>query len=414
MSSRSYLSIGDVLTLLRAEFPDVTISKIRFLESQGLVNPERTPSGYRKFYEADVARLRWVLRQQREHFLPLRVIKDRLDEDPDVIHDTGGFADRREAGEMATVGGGVSEKGDPIGESGAASVVAITSSSSDHPGGGERPVSMPERPVLTALPSTGGAANSDGADDSLPRRTDVGAGNRRSTVGPTSRPARRGNGPRSVVATIAGSTPVGTAPSDGSPTDPETSRNDARSGDGGAVGPLSLAPGVTSEVPTENGEEPTPAGTQAGNSDAPGGGASGSPAADQAVDGPVDESRMSVDELATRAELPVETLRELQSYGLLPSVRVGGKEYFGSEALAVARLSVEMGRFGLEARHMKLYRTMADRELGFLEQVVVPMSRQRNPEAKEQASATAEELVALGHRLRLVYVTGGLDHLLKD
>ena len=70
VSARSYLSIGDVLTLLRQEFPDVTISKIRFLESQGLVNPERTPSGYRKFYEHDVERLRWVLRQQREHFLP--------------------------------------------------------------------------------------------------------------------------------------------------------------------------------------------------------------------------------------------------------------------------------------------------------------------------------------------------------
>ena len=81
MSTRSYLSIGDVLTLLRQEFPDVTISKIRFLESQGLVNPERTPSGYRKFYEHDVERLRWVLRQQREHFLPLKVIKDRLDDD---------------------------------------------------------------------------------------------------------------------------------------------------------------------------------------------------------------------------------------------------------------------------------------------------------------------------------------------
>ena len=80
MSARSYLSIGDVLTLLRQEFPDVTISKIRFLESQGLVNPERTPSGYRKFYEHDVERLRWVLRQQREHFLPLKVIKDRLDD----------------------------------------------------------------------------------------------------------------------------------------------------------------------------------------------------------------------------------------------------------------------------------------------------------------------------------------------
>src|SRR5450631_3208208 len=82
VSARSYLSIGDVLTLLRQEFPDVTISKIRFLESQGLVNPERTPSGYRKFYEQDVERLRWVLRQQREHFLPLKVIKDRLDDDP--------------------------------------------------------------------------------------------------------------------------------------------------------------------------------------------------------------------------------------------------------------------------------------------------------------------------------------------
>src|ERR1700689_4993177 len=81
MSSRSYLSIGDVLTLLRQEFPDVTISKIRFLESQGLVNPERTPSGYRKFYDHDVERLRWVLRQQREHFLPLKVIKGRLEDE---------------------------------------------------------------------------------------------------------------------------------------------------------------------------------------------------------------------------------------------------------------------------------------------------------------------------------------------
>ena len=78
MSNRTYLSIGDVLSLLRQEFPDVTISKIRFLESQGLVNPERSPSGYRKFYERDVERLRWVLRQQREHFLPLKVIRDRL------------------------------------------------------------------------------------------------------------------------------------------------------------------------------------------------------------------------------------------------------------------------------------------------------------------------------------------------
>ncbi len=74
-----YLSIGEVLALLLEEFPDVTISKIRFLESQGLIDPERTPSGYRKFYDLDVDRLRVILREQRENFLPLRVIRDRLE-----------------------------------------------------------------------------------------------------------------------------------------------------------------------------------------------------------------------------------------------------------------------------------------------------------------------------------------------
>src|ERR671910_1274744 len=77
-SGPRHLSIGEVLNHLREEFPDVTISKIRFLESQGLIDPERTPSGYRKFYDADVARLRWILHQQKENFLPLKVIKERL------------------------------------------------------------------------------------------------------------------------------------------------------------------------------------------------------------------------------------------------------------------------------------------------------------------------------------------------
>ena len=81
-ADRTYLSIREVLDLLVGEFPDVTISKIRFLESRGLIHPERTPSGYRKFYEHDVERLRWILRQQREHFLPLKVIKGRLENGP--------------------------------------------------------------------------------------------------------------------------------------------------------------------------------------------------------------------------------------------------------------------------------------------------------------------------------------------
>src|SRR5215213_3149376 len=96
--SGTYLSIGEVLALLHDEFPDVTISKIRFLESQGLIDPERTPSGYRKFYEADVSRLRWILHQQKDLFLPLKVIKERLDQLDDGEGDP--------AAPAATTGGG--------------------------------------------------------------------------------------------------------------------------------------------------------------------------------------------------------------------------------------------------------------------------------------------------------------------
>ena len=94
MADRAHLSIGEVLSLVQADFPDVTISKIRFLESQGLLDPERTPSGYRKFYDGDIERLEWILTQQRDHFLPLKVIRDRLDEwdatgtPPTVDHQT--------------------------------------------------------------------------------------------------------------------------------------------------------------------------------------------------------------------------------------------------------------------------------------------------------------------------------------
>ena len=73
------MSIGEVLAQLRPDFPDITISKIRFLEDEGLVKPERTASGYRKFSREDVGRLRYVLTAQRDQYLPLRVIKEHLD-----------------------------------------------------------------------------------------------------------------------------------------------------------------------------------------------------------------------------------------------------------------------------------------------------------------------------------------------
>ncbi len=82
------MSIGTVLAQLRDDFPDITISKIRFLESEGLVTPERAPSGYRRFSEADCERLRFVLTAQRDRYLPLKVIKEQLDA---IDHGNGGF-----------------------------------------------------------------------------------------------------------------------------------------------------------------------------------------------------------------------------------------------------------------------------------------------------------------------------------
>lgn len=93
--SQSKLSIGEVLTELRAEFPSVTISKIRYLEAEDLITPERTASGYRKFSHDDVGRLRFVLAAQRDQYLPLRVIKERLNAlDRGLQPDSGGGAPR--------------------------------------------------------------------------------------------------------------------------------------------------------------------------------------------------------------------------------------------------------------------------------------------------------------------------------
>lgn len=78
-AARANFGIGEVLAQLRGEFPDVSVSKIRFLESEGLIQPARSPSGYRRFGPGDVERLRYILTAQRDHYLPLRVIKDRLE-----------------------------------------------------------------------------------------------------------------------------------------------------------------------------------------------------------------------------------------------------------------------------------------------------------------------------------------------
>jgi DNA-binding transcriptional MerR regulator len=92
-ATRNYQSIGEVLVSVKTEFPDITISKIRFLEAEGLIEPERTPSGYRKFYIQDVDKLKSILRMQRDEYLPLKVIKERLLRGDDDEEESIGGAD---------------------------------------------------------------------------------------------------------------------------------------------------------------------------------------------------------------------------------------------------------------------------------------------------------------------------------
>jgi DNA-binding transcriptional MerR regulator len=105
---RGYLSISEVLAQLRAEFPDISVSKIRFLETEGLIAPARAPSGYRRFGAADVERLRYILTAQRDQYLPLRVIKERL-----VRSEQPGPAQAGTRGAPGPAGAGRAGRGSP-------------------------------------------------------------------------------------------------------------------------------------------------------------------------------------------------------------------------------------------------------------------------------------------------------------
>ena len=266
VEDRAYLSIGEVLALLKEEFPDVTISKIRFLESQGLLDPERTPSGYRKFYETDVERLQWILRQQREHFLPLKVIKGRL---------RGGTEPAEEPPDAA----------EPV-----APKVEARSAEAE-----------PPEPVAAE-------------DGELPEP-----------------PARR-----AATAPVAALRTTVAAPA------PEAA-------------PLMLSSTGVS---------------------------------------------MNLAELAAASGLEDDDIRELERYGLLTGRRAASSVYYDEEALMVAQLAAGFMKYGVEARHLRMYKTAGEREAGFLEQVVLPMLKQRNPQARRQAAEALSDLTQLGQGLR--------------
>jgi len=232
--ARAYLSIGEVLTKLRGDFPDITISKIRFLESEGLIEPQRTPSGYRKFTSNDLERLRYVLLAQRDQYLPLKVIKENLDAlDRGLQPTPQGIAVPRAALGLATVDGEIA-------------------------------------------PSTFG---------------------------------------------------------------------------------------------------------------------------DQS------EMRLSRDELINASGLDDGQLVELESFGL---ITLRGRHY-DADALSVAKAVSEMATFGIEARHLRSFKTAADREIGLIEQVITPYTRQKSSESKARAEEVQREIAALSVRLHASLVRSGLN-----
>ena len=451
MSARSYLSIGDVLGLLQAEFPDVTISKIRFLESQGLVNPERTPSGYRKFYDDDVERLRWVLRQQREHFLPLKVIKGRLDAgrggyvEPGTLDLGYGEADPVEPGEPGLAGsdgchggpgdadrsdGSLETSTDLDASSRPSSPRSTTPSGSVAPGGAqEEPrTSVSGAWAVAGLsPTPVPATRRSGAGTGAPGQSPLVPADRRAAA-PEHDAQRRGAPASTPGARTPGAVLGGSVPGAGRPGPSGGSERSGASGGSRAPGvayaggrPASaLSPpgavqsggavqssgAVQSPGAVQSGEAGTSTAamrsTASARSVSPEG-ASGTVASGPSS-GPAGSGIGAVGrtcaELMAVSGLDEAAVAELAAYGLVRGRTVGDTIYYDEDEVAVATVVAGFARFGVEVRHLRMHKNAAEREAGFIEQIVLPLVKQRNPEARQRAADTVTELGDLGRRLR--------------
>jgi len=359
MPERVYLSIGEVLALLRDEFTDITISKIRFLESQGLIDPERTPSGYRKFYEPDVERLRWILRQQKEHYLPLRVIKGKLSNV-----------------QTASVPAGDQPAGDePAGDVQAAEA-PVDDAVEDDAGDVEPPppvlAAVPDPPEETTVPEPeepAAAALVVVRPEPAPEAPQA----------PAELPVPAGLGTRSA------------------PPFPESLRRSARSSPAAFLS--SPEPARHLRSPGE-GAPPTPDG------------AGPAEAEDGADELDLDEAvELTADELGIVAGLPPSAVAELERYGLIKGQPSPGGRYYDAAALEIANLASAFARFGVEPRHLRMWKTAAEREGDFYEQVVTPLRSQRSNKARRQAGETLVELAHLGASLHVALVAGTLKRL---
>ncbi len=371
MSGRSHLSIGDVLSLLREEFPDVTISKIRFLESQGLVNPERSPSGYRKFYDDDVARLRWVLRKQRDQFLPLKVIRDRLaaagngvppDDDPvadwEPDAETSPTTSSRRGGAHAVVGAGGRDRNGPGGEGTRPRAEAEVDEEAEDE-------AVEPRPATAVTPAP---------DARTPRATGAGE---RPPAGGAATAGHAGEEP---------AVPVAAAPI------PSQAEEGGRPGARPTGAAASVPSGAAASVPSGATGVPAPSGA----------GAAGMLSAS------VSSVSLTLGELCAATGLTPDVVASLEGLGLVSAMSIAGGMFYDEEALTVGKLVVEFARYGIEPRHLRMYRNAADREVGLVEQVIAPLLRQRNPEARQRAVEAAADLARLGQSVRASLVRSEL------
>ena len=207
--------------------------------------------------------------------------------------------------------------------------------------------------------------------------------------------------PRPVASTAGpGASPARTGP----PTDPTGPGGRAGRANPGATGSERPPTGQSgSPVPPRHLAAPSTGAMAGGLAGTAGRGRSVAPAG--LLSPPLDTETYSVEELASASGGTVAMVAELQDYGLI-SVRtvVGGTPYFDAAALAVARAAAGFARHGVEARHLRAWRNSADREAGLFEQVIMPLLRQRNPEARRQAAATLAELTSLGGDLRMALI----------
>jgi DNA-binding transcriptional MerR regulator len=436
VGERSYLSIGDVLALLRDEFPDITISKIRFLESRGLLVPERTPSGYRKFYDHDVERLRWILRQQREHFLPLKVIKGRLEgaetaSQPESLFDP---AEQPPSELVTPARSNLSAM--PLGNG------------SPHPSTGGRTGELAPSPTRVATMQRAAELSSDTAYDDA--RELASARAPAADAGPSRHRHLSASADLSSQATVPAPASAAPSPLSGSgggsrpsPVRQHAHAAAAASSDEGAptVEAAAAAPAGGSAslaAPTSPGGQiaqgsgthtgahtrpTTPTGSEEASISADAetakrapvaaAGATGATGAASAaaVTSALAGANLTAGELAQASGLTLAQVEELESFGLIEGRGVAGVHCYDEEALVVAGLAASFARFGIEARHLKIFKHAAERQAGLYSQVIAPLLRQRNPEARARANDDLLKMAELGPSIMTCFTRAALRDL---